>query len=398
VVVARRAGGGFTMTGRFALGRRLAAGAACAAFVTLSVAGVHGWPQAGARQKPAKKDAVARAGEPWPEPARLAERRAAAENLPLFRSQETLSFTLASDFAAINRDRDPQSTRQFPGTLQVTGGTGTPIPVQVGARGHARRNPLVCEMVPIRLDFEKKDVAGTVFEGQGELKLVTHCNNRNGEQYVLTEYLAYRIYNLFTPRSFRARLVKVSYVGPKPERSPVPRYGMLLENDDDVARRMEGRAYTVPNRLFNYIEPDSLLLMMMFEYMIANTDISIMGLHNVKLVQVQPATLYPVPYDFDYSGFVNTGYGAVDTRLDLASVRDRLYRGPCRTMAEYAPVLAAFNAKKGDVVALIDQMPDMTPNRRQDARAFLEEFFAVASNPAKAKRVFVDQCKKAVGI
>ena len=120
-----------------------------------------------------------------------------------------------------------------------------PIPVQVSARGHARRDPRVCSVVPIRLEFAKKDLAGTVFEGQKELKLVTHCDNSSdGEQSVLTEYLTYRIFNLFTPRSFRARLVRVTYVDPKRDKAPVPRYGMILENDEDVARRMEGRLYT----------------------------------------------------------------------------------------------------------------------------------------------------------
>ena len=383
------------MRTRTELARRLTVGTVCAALVSLAVAGVHGGQQPGSPQKAAKKDAVGRAAEP----SDLARRRLTAENLLLFTSQETLAFTLTSDFAAINRDRDPQSSKQFPGTLQVGGSTGAPIRVPVGARGHARRNSLVCDVVPIRLDFDEREVAGTVFEGQGALKLVTHCTNGDaGEQHVLTEYLAYRIFNLFTPRSFRARLVKVAYIDPKRARRPVPRYGMLLENDDDVARRMEGRTSSVPNRLFSAIEPDSLLLMAMFQYMIANTDFSIMALHNVKIVQAKPMTLYPVPYDFDYSGLVDTGYGFPDKQLGLSSVRERLYRGPCRTMAEYAPVLAALGAKRDEVMALVDQVPDMTPSRRRDARSFLDAFFAIASNPGKAKREFVDRCKKAAGM
>ncbi len=202
--------------------------------------------------------------------------------------------------------------------------------------------------MPIRLEFAKKDVAGTVFEGQKELKLVTHCeNSSDGEQDVLTEYLTYRIFNLFTPRSFRARLVKVTYVDPKRDKAPVPRYGMLLENDEDMARRLEGRLYTVPNRLYNFIEPESLMLVTLLQYMIGNTDYSIMALHNVKLVQTRALTIYPVTYDFDYSGLVNTGYGAVDKRLGLSSVRERLYRGPCKTMQEFTPFLDADHGEEG---------------------------------------------------
>ena len=195
------------MARRHELARRIAGGIVCAAFVSIAVAGVRGWPQAQAQQKPAKKDPIAKAAEPWPDAQQLADRRVVAENLPLFKSQETLAFTLTSDFGAINRDRDPDSTKRFPGTIQVPGDGGVqPIPVEVSARGHARRDPRVCSVVPIRLDFATKDLAGTVFEGQKDLKLVTHCENSgDGEQGVLAEYLTYKIVNLFTPELIDAQ-------------------------------------------------------------------------------------------------------------------------------------------------------------------------------------------------
>jgi hypothetical protein len=388
------------MKGRIELTRRIAAGLVSAGVIAIAVASVHGWPQAQAQQKPAKKDPIAKAAEPWPDAKQLADRRVDAEGLPLFKSQETLAFTLTSDIGAINRDRDPNSTKVFPGTIQVPGDGGVqPIPVEVSGRGHSRRNPRVCSVIPIRLDFAKKDVAGTVFEGQKDLKLVTHCeNSSDGEQNVLGEYLTYKIFNLLAPQSFRVRLVKVTYVDPKRDKAPVPRYGILLENDEDVARRMEGRLYTVRNRLFNFIDPESLMMMTLLQYMIANTDYSIMALHNVKLVQKPSLAIYAVPYDFDYSGLVNTGYGVAAKDLEISSVRERLYRGPCKTMPELMPFLERFTAKKDEVLALIDQIPDMKPARQKDAREYLGEFFSTASNPGKAKRAFIDNCKKTVGM
>ena len=132
--------------------------------------------------------------------------------------------------------------------------------------------------------------------------------------------------------------------------------------------------------------------------MIANTDYSIMALHNVKLVQKPSLAIYAVPYDFDYSGLVNTGYGVAAKDLEISSVRERLYRGPCKTMPELTPFLERITAKKDEVLALIDQIPDMKPARRKDARDYLGEFFSTASNPGRAKRAFVDNCKKAVGM
>jgi hypothetical protein len=312
-----------------------------------------------------------------------------------------LAFTLTSDFGSIDRDRDPNSTKRFPGEIQIQqdGGGERSIPLQVGARGHARRDPRVCAVVPLRLDFAKKDVAGTVFEGQRDLKLVTHCeNNADYEQHVLSEYLAYRIFNAFTPRSFRARLVKVTYIDPKKTKRPPARYGILLENDEDLARRLEGRLYAIKNRLYRFLDQDSLTLMTLLQYMVGNTDYSIMALHNVKIVQDRAGILYPVTYDFDYSGLANTGYGLVDKRLAIQSVRDRLYRGPCKTMEELAPFVARFLAKKDEVAALIDAVPDMKPDRREDAHSYLGAFFATLANPGKTKRELIDSCNKSAGM
>jgi len=134
------------------------------------------------------------------------------------------------------------------------------------------------------------------------------------------------------------------------------------------------------------------------QYMIGNTDYSIMALHNIKLVQTKDLALYPVTYDFDYAGAVNTGYGAVDKRLNLPSVRDRLYRGPCKTVQELTPFLEKVTARKDEVLALIEQVPDMKRERRADARDYLSEFFSIAANPSRAKRAFVDSCVRAVGM
>jgi hypothetical protein len=411
------------MTERGRPARRVIGGIVVSAAVGLAVAGVWREPvsaapagapgpaawgdgsQAQARtpaqQKPAKNDPGAKMTEAWPDAKQVEERRAAAENLPLFKSHDPLSFTLTADFTAINKERNPATSKRFPGVLQVQGADGgtRSIPVQVSPRGHARRDARVCSAVPLRLEFAKKDVAGSVFEGQRDVKLVTNCENASDyQQYVLTEYLTYRIFGLFTPRSFRARLSRVTYVDSTRNKAPAPRYGILLENDEDLARRFEGRLIPVPNRLFSLVDQESLMWVTLLQYMIGNTDYSIMALHNIKLVQERSGVLYPVTYDFDYSGLVNATYAVADKRFNLASVRDRLYRGPCKTAKELAPFLETFGAKKDEVLTLIDQIPDMKSERRRDAREYLSDFFSIVTNPAKSKRALIDSCVKAVGM
>ena len=240
-----------------------------------------------APKTPAKKDPYARINEPWPAAGQLASSRVEAENRLLFASDAPLAFTLTANFAAINKEREENSTKRFPGVMQLQGegGSTVSIPVQLSARGHARRNVLVCAVVPLRLEFAKKDVKGTVLDGQRELKLVTHCqNDRNYEQYVLSEYLAYRLYALLTPKSFRTRLVRATYVDAGKNKTPPPRYGMLVEHEDDLARRLEGRIAALPNRPFRLFDQDALTWMFLVQFMVGNTDYSIMALHNVKIV------------------------------------------------------------------------------------------------------------------
>src|SRR4051794_31722307 len=45
------------------------------------------------------------------------ERERAANQRALFASEEPLPFTLIADFKAVNRDRNPDSTKTFPATL-----------------------------------------------------------------------------------------------------------------------------------------------------------------------------------------------------------------------------------------------------------------------------------------
>jgi hypothetical protein len=281
--------------------------------------------------------ALKRLAEPWPSAERLRERREDAENRRLFQDEGTLEFTLAADFRSINRDRNPESTKEYPGTLTTVDDKGARVsmPVTLRARGHVRRNVRTCAFVPIRVEFTKGTRKDTVFERQTALKLVTHCqNSADYDQHVLREYLAYRILNVLTPRSFRARLAKTTYVDSMSGETLMTRRSMFIEDDDDVARRLEGRVIQLPRAMFTNVDRATLDLMMLFQYMIGNTDFSLFALHNVRLIVTPDRTMPPVPYDFDISGLVRPPYGIPDKRLPIADVRERLYRGPCRSVDE----------------------------------------------------------------
>jgi hypothetical protein len=357
------------------------------------LAGAHLEAQAPAA---APKRSLARLAAPWPDADTLRERQVEAESRRLFESDDVLEITLAADFGALNKERNPESTKEFPGVLTIAGEQGEAVatPVMLRTRGHLRLNPRTCAFVPIRVDFPKKVVKGTVFDGQNALKLVTHCQNAEAyEQHVLREYLAYRIFNLLTPFSFRARLVKATYIDQASDKTITTRQAMFIEDEDDVARRAEGRLAELPRVLFSNLDQDSLNLVMLFAYMVGNTDFSIYTLHNVRLVMTPTRTLYPVPYDFDLSGLVHPPYAIPDRRLGISDVRDRLYRGPCRAPDEFEKPLALFREKRDQVMRLVDSVPGMTQASRQDVRRYLQDFYSSIDRPASVKRTLVDGCK-----
>jgi hypothetical protein len=349
-----------------------------------------------AKQAPKpKKPAAVKYAEPWPDDATMKARRAEAEALPLFKATDPLALVLSADFGAVNGDRRPDTTKTFPASIKVTSDKGaeTTMPVTLKTRGKLRLDPRVCAFAPLNVAFTKKEVKGTPFDGQRALKLVTHCQNYDSyDQFVLKEYLAYRLFNLVTPRSFRARLAKVTYVNTKNGKTLFTHYGIFIENDDDLARRLEGRALEYPHTAFENYDAEAMNTLMVFQYMIGNTDFSLWGLHNAKMVQTRYRPLFPIAWDFDSSGLVYPPYSMPDPVLQLGSFEDRKYRGPCRTLEAFEPTFELFRSKKAESLALVDSLPDLTEAQRKQARRFLEQFYTTLDRKDALKKEFVDKC------
>ena len=371
--------------------------ASCAILIAIGAAAPR--PHAQSTVPPAaagKKNPLLKLAEPWPDAEALKARRIEAETRPLFARTEPLEFTLTGPFSVINKDHNPESTTRYPAMLTVTGADGAPrnIAVRLSARGHFRRMARNCPVVPLRVEFPREGLAGTPFDGQTTLKLGTGCDDtKEHEQITLREYVQYPLFNLVTPQSFHARLARATYTDEKSKKKSNPRYALFIENDSDVARRSEGRSVELQRVMFKDLEAEPLDRMMMFEYMIGNTDMSIFAYHNVRLIQKPNRTLTAVPYDFDLSGFVHAPYATPDRKLGLRSVVDRLYRGPCRTAEQFEAAAAVFRGKRTEMLALIDSLKDLEPAVRRETKDYLEGFFRQIDKPASVKKTFVDGCK-----
>ena len=320
---------------------------------------------------------------------------------PLFASDEVIHITIKGPVDALARG-GPDSRNVVPGTIGVNGSQDV-LPIQLALRGITRRERDVCQFPPLRVVFTAPPPAGSLFAGQHKLKLVTHCRAAEAFQnYLRLEYATYKLYNQLTPMSFRARLVQVDYV--TAAGSPIiSRIGFFLEPIDDVARRNGMREAKVGERIpVAQLSPPDAARVGLFEYMVANLDWAMQAgppgdscCHNSPLIGPQggaSATLYPVPYDWDFSGLVDTPYAVAPDAINVSSVRQRRYRGFCRHNAEALVEIARLRSMQPALMANYAAVLGLDPRSASKATAFLGGFFADIATNAGAQAKLLKTC------
>jgi hypothetical protein len=304
----------------------------------------------------------------------------------LFESNDPLDIHLSANFDGVAKDRG-ETKHDHPGVLTYVepGGDTVSLDVKLHTRGHYRLR--ICKYPPLKIDFPTDRTPHTVFAHQKSLKLVVQCRGGQGYQnYLLEEYLIYRMYNLLTDLSFRVRLARVTYADSGKQDIPEQRFGFFLEDDDRMARRNHLTVFEQPGVYQEQVNQPEMSLVAVFEYLIGNTDWSVWGLHNIVLVRDSAMVVYPVPYDFDWSGVISTPYARPDSRLNIATVRERLYRGSCTTTANLGPIFANFNAHKDSIYALYRAQSGLEEKRIDQTLKYYDEFYKTINDP-RATRV-----------
>lgn len=328
----------------------------------------------------------------------VSDRAGAQRSERLFDSKRVLELRIATDLSVLMHERDSLKLKPHPGTLAYVAADGERVAVEavLKLRGHWRRQRRNCDFAPLEVDFPKGARSGTLFEDQGDLKLVTHCRSRNAEfeQYVLREYLVYQLANLLTPVNLRARLVRATYVDTVGKQDSLTQNAFFIENEKRAAARNNAELLKIKGAIWDQVDPELGALVSAFEYMIGGSDWSLVALHNIVLFQDRKTgAVWPMAYDFDWTGIVWTRYSFPDYRLPIKSVRQRLYRGVCRTPEEWAPILSKFQEKKKELYAVYDSLPELDQRYVKQTREYLDEFFEVINNPRKMKREMIDTCR-----
>lgn len=310
-------------------------------------------------------------------------------------STTPFELTLSVNMKSLQTDKgDPGPWRAA--TISYTDAAPKTHAVRVRTRGRSRLK--ICDRFPpVWVDFAKANVKGTQLQKLNRFKLVSPCKFApDYERYVIGEYNVYRIHQLFTPISHRARLVKLTVKDSASGKEAFSKYAFAVEDIDEVAERLGGTKMAIEGLSTEDLDPRQTALMGILQYMIGNTDFSFSARHNLEFV-AKDGTIYPIIFDYDQAGVINTAYSTPDPSLGLRRVTERLYRGLCVPPDTVKAVIADLKAKRNDVEAIYrdDISKLMGGMMIASATRYLNQFYSDIENPRNVQRDIIDRCAQA---
>ncbi|MEM9986447.1 MAG: hypothetical protein AAF804_15240 [Bacteroidota bacterium] len=317
------------------------------------------------------------------------------ETCTLFHAEDMIKIKVTTDLKSLFRDDEDDRDYHAAQFLYFQGQDSVAIPVRTRVRGNFRRS--LCKLPPLRLNFKDEDVEGTPMQGVDKIKMVLPCRwgSDSYQNYILKEYLIYRMFNLLTDTSFRVRLFEVTFQDSVDKVEAFTQYGFFIEPLEVLSARLGAFEYERVGVLPNATLSSQTNLLSVYQYMVGNTDWSIPSMHNIKMIKTDSFRLpVVIPYDFDWSGAVNPPYAQPNPKLNIKSVRERIYRGFCRPEKEMNLVYQRFAEAKEEIYSEIQTLELMDEKERQRFERYIEEFFDVLEKPKRRNYVFMSTCRK----
>ena len=315
------------------------------------------------------------------------------EITPLFKEDKLLHFTLKTDLKSFLDDRGGNpSYHDGELTYKDEKGNEQMAEVEIKARGRYRRDKFVCHYPPIRMKFPKKKTHPPLFDGQHKLKLVTHCQE---QEYILREYYLYKTYNLLTDKSFKVRLVKITYEDSKGVMPTEESFAFFIEDEDDMAYRNMGAPLDESIPLKNDDVDRSLLTIThIFNFMIANKDFGLNVRQNLKVITSgEGGKPIVVPYDFDWAGAVDASYTKLSSTSKKSSYLERRKFLPlCRTEEEFNSAITMYNEKKDEVWSMYQNSPYLDKAVVKETLKYFKNFYKTINNKKKVQEKFIESC------
>jgi hypothetical protein len=339
------------------------------------------------------------AGVFFPLEALLAQPQGASpENIfALLQAYKPLHVTIETDIKRLKNGKADEAWQ--PGVFKARQGDSTVLrlDIQLAARGQMRKNN--CDFPPAKIRFYDEKSVGDSLASINELKIVTACDKSSlDEEWVQRECVLYELYNLVTEQSFRVKAANVRFEDPA-RKNAFENFSFFIESEKALSARLGG--LPLKPKIGSIRNLDSLAYdrMAMFQFMIGNTDWSIRGRHNIKLIYLfgrapnSPAVV-PVAYDFDYAGAVSASYAVPSDKVPIKTVQERYYLGACRYSAHYQRVFDFYLSKKQALLDHCEQSPHLSKASKKQMVGYLKEFFDILSSPSRAQREIAQSCRE----
>lgn len=299
----------------------------------------------------------------------------------LFQSNEIMDIRLESDFKMVMRNKDDSTN--FAAILSYASDNGEYKQIQLEIRTRGIQRKIECTFKPIKWEFNKKNVKGTIFKKQHSIKLVTHCRKKRVyEQNTILEYLVYRAFNVLTDSSFRVRPMNVNYVYSGKKKDSIQKFGFMIERFKYMAERLDMTTFKQLNFHSKRINIDYMNLVDVFQFMIGNTDYSVYKLHNVKLIidTINKGAPLAIPYDFDWCGLISASYAIPNSMFGTETVGDRVYRGFELDPIKLQKVFDHFNIKRIQIMELFANEPLLQKGEKKRVKKYLEAFYRIIND------------------
>ncbi len=313
------------------------------------------------------------------------------EKLSLFEylvQNDVSEITLKTDMKQLKKNTFKEEYQPAELSFYKADNTKLSFEITVRTRGSMRKK--ICYFPSMKLNFLKPDLKANGFKSTDKYKLVCQCQGgKAAEQLLLKEYLAYKLYNIITESSFRVHLFTINYIDTRKNKKK-KRYGILIESEKELAKRLNAVELEADSVDLKKVERENILQMGMFQYMIGNTDYSMLHMHNLMAIQLKNSdAAFLIPYDFDYSGLVDARYAIPNPEMPIRTVKDRWFNiSGCNRM-EIEKQVEDYKSHKDEAMEYTRNFTLLNKNTLAASVKYISEFFKIIEDPREVKSQFV---------
>lgn len=297
----------------------------------------------------------------------------------LFEIKEPLNMTLKFSVKELQKTKFKEEYLPAEMTCHVDDSFDVTHEVRVRARGEIRKK--ICFAPMFWVNIRQSGIEAEDLADVNKLKMVIRCKASNMHKYyVLREYLVYQIWNLLSPYGFNTRLVKLKIIDTSRKNKESENWAFLIEPESMMAERNNCLSIKNDRLSLATVNKEWMDRVAFFSYMVSQADYSVTGRHNLKILTPKEygpdVGFIPVPYDFDYCGFVDAEYAVPgDDNLGVESVTERVYLGACRSDEVYMETIAWLASYRDEIKELILSFEYMEESEREDLVEYIESYY-----------------------